>query len=89
MKEKSKKTHNINSLGDFMWILYSLLAAFFAGITSLFAKIGANKIDTKTATMIRSFIILIFSFIIVYFINNYIILTFYLQMKKGNLRYPF
>lgn len=65
MKEKSKKTHNINSLGDFMWILYSLLAAFFAGITSLFAKVGANKIDTKTATMIRSFIILIFSFIIV------------------------
>ena len=62
MKEKSKKTHNINSLGDFMWILYSLLAAFFAGITSLFAKIGVNKIDTKTATMIRSFIILIFSF---------------------------
>ena len=53
-----------------MWILYALLAAFFAGITSVFAKIGVNKIDTDLATGIRTIVIIIFSFVVVIFTNG-------------------
>ncbi len=48
-----------------MWILCALIAAFFAGITSVFAKIGVNNIDSKLATALRTIVILIFSLIVV------------------------
>lgn len=53
-----------------MWILCALIAAFFAGITSVFAKIGVNNIDSKLATALRTIVILIFSLIVVLIIGS-------------------
>lgn len=47
-----------------MWIIFSFLAAFFAGITTIFAKIGIKGVDTSIATSIRTTLILILNFIL-------------------------
>ena len=54
-----------------MWIIFSLLAAFFAGITTIFAKIGVNNVDSTLATSLRTLIILIFNIIVVIIIGSF------------------
>lgn len=41
-----------------MWIIYALLAAFFAALTAIFAKVGVKDINSDLATAIRALIIL-------------------------------
>ncbi len=43
-----------------MWILYGLLAAFFAALMTLTAKIGLKNIDPTFATGVRSGIMFLF-----------------------------
>ena len=50
-----------------MWILFALLAAFFAGLTTIFIKVGIKDINNLLALSIRTTIVLIFSFIVVLF----------------------
>ncbi|WP_417431141.1 EamA family transporter [Halpernia sp.] len=54
-----------------MWWIYALLAAFFAALTAIFAKIGVENINSNLATAIRTFVVLIMISIIVYFRNKY------------------
>ena len=54
-----------------MWILFSLGAAFFAGITAIFAKIGVEKVDSSLATAIRTIIILVLSIIVVFLVGSF------------------
>jgi len=42
-----------------MWILYAVLAAFFAATTSILAKIGLKDVDSNLATAIRTVVVLI------------------------------
>jgi transporter family protein len=42
-----------------MWQTYALLAALFAALTAIFAKIGIEGIDSNLATGIRTIVILI------------------------------
>ena len=49
-----------------MWILYSFLSALFAGLTSILAKCGIKDMDSNLATAIRTIVILIFSWIMVF-----------------------
>lgn len=42
-----------------MWKLYALLAAIFAALTAIFAKIGVKNIDSNLATAIRVSFILV------------------------------
>jgi transporter family protein len=49
-----------------MWALLALGSAFFAGVTAIIAKIGIRSIDSDTATAIRTTIVLLFSWLIVY-----------------------
>ena len=49
-----------------MWIIFAFGSALFAGITSVIAKIGLKNTDSTVATAIRTFIILIFTWIIVF-----------------------
>lgn len=44
-----------------MWILYAFSSAFFAGITSIMAKIGMKDTDSDVATALRTTVILGFS----------------------------
>lgn len=51
------------------WIVWALLSAFFAGLTAILAKIGVNEINSNLATAIRTGVILIFSWAIVFATN--------------------
>jgi len=49
-----------------MWWIYALLSALFAALTALFAKIGIKGVDTDLATGIRTVIILVLAWILVF-----------------------
>jgi transporter family protein len=49
-----------------MWIVYALLSAFFAALTSILAKIGIENINSNLATAIRTVVVLIMSWAIVF-----------------------
>lgn len=49
-----------------MWIAFAFASAFFAGITSILAKIGIKNTDSTAATAVRTIIILIFSWLMVF-----------------------
>jgi transporter family protein len=49
-----------------MWIVYALLSAFFAALTSILAKIGIANINSNLATAIRTIVVLILSWSIVF-----------------------
>ncbi len=53
-----------------MWILYALGAAFFAGVTAILAKVGVKDVDSHVATAIRTIIVLIFSWVMVFIIGS-------------------
>ena len=48
------------------WIIWSLLSAFFAGVTAILAKIGVAGVDSNLATAIRTSVILVFTWGIVF-----------------------
>lgn len=50
-----------------MWWIYALLAAVFAALTALFAKIGLRDINSDLATAIRTVIILIIAWGVAFF----------------------
>ena len=50
-----------------MWIYYAILSAIFAALTTIFAKIGLNGVDSNLATAIRTCIIIIMIWGIVVF----------------------
>lgn len=49
-----------------MWLAFAVGSAFFAGITSILAKCGIKKTDSTAATAIRTIIVLIFSWLMVF-----------------------
>lgn len=48
----------------------AVLSAFFAGITSIFAKCGIKKTDSDIATMLRTVVVLVFSWIMVLVVGS-------------------
>ena len=52
-----------------MWIFYAFGSAFFAGVTSILAKCGIKHTDSNVATAIRTVIVLIFSWIMVWIVG--------------------
>lgn len=57
----------IAKLGDSIWIVYALLSAFFAALTSILAKIGMDGINSNLATAIRTVVVLVMAWGIVLF----------------------
>lgn len=53
------------------WILMAVLSAVFAGLTSILAKCGIKKTDSDLATAIRTVVVLIFSWIMVFIVGSY------------------
>lgn len=49
-----------------MWILFAAGSAFFAGITTILAKCGIRQTDSHVATAIRTIIVLVFAWIMVF-----------------------
>lgn len=53
-----------------MWIALAFGSAFFAGVTSILAKCGIRKTDSTVATAIRTIIVLIFSWLMVFVVGS-------------------
>lgn len=49
-----------------MWVVFAFGSAFFAGITSILAKCGIRKTDSTVATAIRTIVVLVFSWLMVF-----------------------
>ena len=49
------------------WIFYALLSAFFAALTAILVKIGIKDVNSNLATAIRTVVILLFAWGIVFF----------------------
>lgn len=53
-----------------MWILYAFGSALFAGITSILAKCGIKQTDSNVATAIRTIVVLLFAWIMVFVVGS-------------------
>ncbi len=53
-----------------MWLLFAFGSAFFAGITSILAKVGIRKTDSDLATAIRTVVVLLFSWLMVFVVGS-------------------
>lgn len=53
-----------------MWILFAFLSALFAGLTAILAKCGIKNTDSNVATALRTIVVLIFSWIMVFLVNS-------------------
>ena len=49
-----------------MWVFYAFGSAFFAGVTAILAKCGIKKTDSTVATAIRTIVVLLFSWLMVF-----------------------
>ncbi len=55
---------------DMLWILMAVLSAFFAGLTSILAKCGIRKTDSDVATALRTIVVLLFSWLMVFLVGS-------------------
>ncbi len=53
-----------------MWLIYALGSAFFAGITSILAKVGIKNTDSDLATALRTIVVLLFSWMMVFIVGS-------------------
>ena len=60
-KQKSTAVHEKRQ-----WIIYAVLSAVFASLTSILAKIGIENVDSNLATAIRTCVVLIMAWLIVF-----------------------
>ncbi len=65
MIEKKEST-GTKEEGNHSWVAYALLSALFASLTSILGKIGIENIDSNLGTAIRTIIVLLMSWIVVF-----------------------
>ena len=53
-----------------MWIIFAFGSAFFAGLTSVLAKCGIRETDSTVATAIRTIVVLVFSWLMVWLVGS-------------------
>ena len=53
-----------------MWLVFAFGSALFAGLTSILAKYGIKKTDSDVATGIRTIIVLLFSWLMVFIVGS-------------------
>ena len=53
-----------------MWISFAFGSAFFAGITAILAKCGIRKTDSTVATAVRTIVVLLFSWLMVFVVGS-------------------
>ncbi len=54
-----------------MWILAAIFSALFAGITAILSKCGLKKTDSDAATAVRTSVVLVMAWIIVFLTGAY------------------
>ena len=53
------------------WIIMAVLSAVFAGLTAILAKCGIRKTDSDLATALRTIVVLIFSWFMVFIVGSF------------------
>lgn len=53
-----------------MWLIMAVLSAIFAGLTSILAKCGIKKTDSDVATALRTIVVLLFSWVMVFIVGS-------------------
>lgn len=53
-----------------MWMILALLSALFAALTSILAKIGIDGVNSNLATAIRTVVVVVMSWAMVFLTNN-------------------
>lgn len=53
-----------------LWLVMAILSALFAGLTAILAKCGIKKTDSDAATALRTIVVLIFSWIMVFIVES-------------------
>ena len=54
------------------WQFYAFASAFFAGLTAVLAKVGVANIPSNVATLIRTLVVCVFIFFLVFFRQEWI-----------------
>lgn len=52
-----------------MWLIYALLSAVFAALTAILAKIGIDGVNSNLATAIRTAVVLVMAWAVVFLTN--------------------
>ena len=58
-----------------MWLIAAILSALFAGLTAILAKCGIKKTDSDVATAIRTVVVLIFAWVMVFVVGSAELIT--------------
>ena len=53
-----------------IWIIAAILSAVFAGLTSILAKCGIKKTDSDLATALRTIVVLVFAWVMVFVVGS-------------------
>lgn len=54
-----------------LWLFFALGSAFFAGVTAILAKIGIENVNSTLATAVRTVVVLIFSWLMVFIVGSW------------------
>jgi len=54
-----------------LWLLYAAGAAVFAALTTILAKIGITNVDSHLATAIRTVVVLLFAWLMIFIVGAY------------------
>ena len=52
------------------WLIFAVLSAVFAALTSILAKVGIQGVNSNLATAIRTVVVVIMSWVMVFVTNN-------------------
>lgn len=55
---------------EIMWIVFAILSAVFAALTSILAKVGIGGVDSTLATAIRTVVVVVMSWGMVFITNT-------------------
>ena len=53
-----------------MWLIFAILSAVFAALTSILAKVGIEGVDSTLATALRTVVVVAMSWIMVFITNS-------------------
>lgn len=67
------------------WLIYALLSALFASLTSILAKVGITGVESNLGTAIRTGVVLIMSWLVVFLKNQKSSFLLLKRVPKGEL----
>ena len=65
-----EKKSNDKTVESNKWLIYGFLSAIFASLTSILAKIGIANVDSTLATAIRTVVVLLMAWLVVFLKNK-------------------